>query len=337
MSAKLQIKWRPSGGRGEYEYITAAEVEGRALHLLIPVLGSIVVTDVRFRNLDGKPRLRRDDPNDRSILNVPPLVAAMCALPLPRRSLTADVDPHTFDRDNFVVDTIDCVIRERSDDRVLLEPISLLPRGMDPSHEIDVARRLSALAALGKTSLPVKELLSHLQSGVTAASLADLASDAFDDIGPPEELMATFDSGVLAEDQTDEADPVLDYLGKEGKEKFRLHRHKERDRKLVRVAKLAFKLNYGKVFCECCGVSFEEFYGPLGAEFIEAHHRVPLSAIDEETVVSPADLAMLCANCHRMIHRGSGIDVARLKEIVLERGSVASESNLALMSDATKT
>ena len=331
MTDKLQIKWRPSGGRGEYEYITAAEVEGRALHLLVPVLGSVIVTDVRFRVLDGKPRLRRDDPNDRSVLNVPPLVACMCALPVPRRSLTAEIDPHVFNPDSFVVDTVDCFIKDRSKDRVLLEPISLLPRGMDSSHEIDVAGRVAALVALESGSLPVKELLAHLRSGASEASLGDLATDAFDDVGPPTEFGISRGDEPGAEGEADDTDPALDYLGKEGKAKLSLHRRKERDRKLVRVAKLSFKLRYGKLFCECCGMSFEEFYGPLGAEFIEAHHRIPLNALEEETVVAPSDLAMLCANCHRMIHRGKGSDVASFAELVATLESVVSAANLALL------
>ena len=331
MADKLQIKWRPSGGRGEYEYITTVDVEGRALHLRVPILGSIIITDVRFRVLDGKPRLRREDPNDRSVLNVPPLVAAMCALPLPRRSLTAEIDPHVFNPDSFVVDTIDCIVRDQDNVRVLLEPVSLLPRGMDSSHEIDVAGRLSELAANEATHPAIRELLGHLRSGASEASLADLATEAFDDFRPPAELGSL---GAKIEElpaASEESDQALEYLGKEGKERFILHRKKERDRKLVRVAKLNFKLRYGKLFCESCGLCFEEFYGPLGAEFIEAHHRLPLGKVTEETAVSPTDLAMLCANCHRMIHREAGTDVSDLAKLVASRGKIVSAANLALL------
>lgn len=168
-------------------------------------------------------------------------------------------------------------------------------------------------------------------SGGRPASLGELSTDAFDDVGPPPELGIPGEGGPTEEAAAEDPDPALDYLGKEGKERLSLHRRKERDRKLVRVAKLSFKLRYGKLFCECCGICFEEFYGSLGAEFIEAHHKLPLSEVKEETAVKASDLAMLCANCHRMIHRGEGTDVPSLAQVVANRGSIVSAANLSLL------
>jgi len=56
--------------------------------------------------------------------------------------------------------------------------------------------------------------------------------------------------------------------------------------------------------CEVCGFSFVESYGERGRGFIEAHHKKPLASLKlgDETTVN--DLALLCANCHRIIHRG---------------------------------
>lgn len=54
--------------------------------------------------------------------------------------------------------------------------------------------------------------------------------------------------------------------------------------------------------CEVCHFDFEERYGAIGKGFIEAHHLVPL-ATRKEKVSSIDDLAVLCANCHRMIHK----------------------------------
>lgn len=56
--------------------------------------------------------------------------------------------------------------------------------------------------------------------------------------------------------------------------------------------------------CEACGFDFQETYGELGEHYIEAHHLDPLSGrdgVNEPTSIE--DFAMLCANCHRMIHR----------------------------------
>lgn len=64
--------------------------------------------------------------------------------------------------------------------------------------------------------------------------------------------------------------------------------------------------HYGAV-CQVCGFDFEAAYGAIGHNFIEVHHKWPLSAIADEHQVDPVrDLVPLCSNCHSMIHRGTG-------------------------------
>lgn len=56
--------------------------------------------------------------------------------------------------------------------------------------------------------------------------------------------------------------------------------------------------------CQACGFDFRAKYGELGRNFIEVHHVVPLSTLDEPVNVdAETDLVCLCSNCHRMIHR----------------------------------
>lgn len=93
----------------------------------------------------------------------------------------------------------------------------------------------------------------------------------------------------------------VDTAGWEYPTQYRLHRTIERNRALAKRAKRA--LGY---VCQACGFNFELQYGTeLGHEFIEAHHITPLSELRIERVrLDPArDFAVLCANCHRMIHR----------------------------------
>jgi predicted restriction endonuclease len=64
----------------------------------------------------------------------------------------------------------------------------------------------------------------------------------------------------------------------------------------------AAKAHHGSI-CQACGFDFEATYGKLGAGYIECHHIDPLSGRDghnEPTNIH--DLAVLCSNCHRMIH-----------------------------------
>ncbi|ANY75968.1 hypothetical protein BBD41_27215 [Paenibacillus ihbetae] len=56
--------------------------------------------------------------------------------------------------------------------------------------------------------------------------------------------------------------------------------------------------------CVVCGFNFEDFYGEWGKDFIEVHHLNPLNTVQAEVIIDPEkDLAPVCSNCHRMLHR----------------------------------
>lgn len=57
------------------------------------------------------------------------------------------------------------------------------------------------------------------------------------------------------------------------------------------------------VTCQVCGFNFAEFYGEIGKGYIEIHHIHPLSENDESRQTTLDDVAMVCSNCHRMLHR----------------------------------
>jgi 5-methylcytosine-specific restriction protein A len=54
--------------------------------------------------------------------------------------------------------------------------------------------------------------------------------------------------------------------------------------------------------CEVCDFHFARYYGALGKDYIEVHHVLPLHVSGPRTT-KLEDLALLCANCHRMCHR----------------------------------
>ncbi len=77
----------------------------------------------------------------------------------------------------------------------------------------------------------------------------------------------------------------------------------QRNPQLARQAKDAYTC-----VCKVCGFDFAMTYGILGLGFAEMHHLNPLSERPpgEWTagiLTNIADIAVLCANCHRMIHR----------------------------------
>lgn len=82
--------------------------------------------------------------------------------------------------------------------------------------------------------------------------------------------------------------------------KLRWHLRAERNPKLARDAKRI----HGST-CAVCSFNYKERYGELGEGYIEAHHITPFAELaDRPTQLDPAtDFAVLCASCHRMVHR----------------------------------
>lgn len=110
-------------------------------------------------------------------------------------------------------------------------------------------------------------------------------------------------AGVAARAEEDE-----ELAAVEGRLRKRFVTHRRRERRL-RDAKvqIALSQNDGRLRCEVrgCGFDFLQVYGPLGAGYAQVHHNRPLSASPargERRAL--ADLAIVCANCHAMIHRG---------------------------------
>ncbi|MBA3005304.1 MAG: HNH endonuclease [Proteobacteria bacterium] len=95
-------------------------------------------------------------------------------------------------------------------------------------------------------------------------------------------------------------DPVeTDFSDIEGKRKLVNHLRVERSSKLVRK----FKESLQDFKCTVCDFDFEKQYGDIGRHFIEAHHIKPVSSYKSDGITSIKDLAAVCSNCHRMLHR----------------------------------
>jgi 5-methylcytosine-specific restriction protein A len=100
----------------------------------------------------------------------------------------------------------------------------------------------------------------------------------------------------------------------EGELLTRIHRRRERNRTLVARKKGAALEATGRLICEACGFDFKERYGDRGEGFIECHHLSAVSTLRPGQRTRLSDLALVCANCHRVIHRGTpwlGLDELR--------------------------
>jgi 5-methylcytosine-specific restriction enzyme A len=78
----------------------------------------------------------------------------------------------------------------------------------------------------------------------------------------------------------------------------------------------------GDLACEVCDFDFSARYGERGDGFIECHHTKPLADGSPGEKTKLSDLALVCANCHRMIHRARPwLNVDQLKTLLREDGS----------------
>ncbi|NVO54646.1 HNH endonuclease [Rhodobacteraceae bacterium B1Z28] len=109
-------------------------------------------------------------------------------------------------------------------------------------------------------------------------------------------------------------DPELRAFEGEKRGRFVSGRYRERRLREQKVKK--FKQDHGRLFCEVpdCGFDFELAYGEIGRDFAEVHHLNQLSKAPENGTGTALDqFAVVCANCHRMIHRGG--ECRALKEV----------------------
>lgn len=104
---------------------------------------------------------------------------------------------------------------------------------------------------------------------------------------------------------------------REGRLQLVQHFQRERNREIIKAKKRQVLRTTGCLTCEVCGFDFERMYGRLGRGFCEVHHKVPLAEVDTEVTTNLEDLAILCANCHRMVHRTNPFkSIEELKQLI---------------------
>lgn len=220
----------------------------------------------------------------------------------------------------YVIGSISCDVVDEQDEGVILEPRFLLP--LHAEEAIDLRARMTGLSSAAPTNAVVQSFLNRLGTHINSSQLASLGS----------EVHQVYPLGAETIQRLEETDDIIaDFAAKEGKWVIRTHRQKERSRKVVDVAKKKFRAKHGKLFCECCGIEFGVSYAPLGTDFIEAHHKTPLETLLAEQETRPEDLAMVCPNCHRMIHRTKKCSLDEVKRLLKRNGSFINAANLKLL------
>lgn len=87
----------------------------------------------------------------------------------------------------------------------------------------------------------------------------------------------------------------------EGKSATKVHIRRERSRKL-RNELIALRLKQGGLSCDLCAIDGTKISPVVRDSMFECHHIIPLSVVGE-TKTKVKEMALLCANCHRLLHR----------------------------------
>lgn len=148
--------------------------------------------------------------------------------------------------------------------------------------------------------------INEIKDTVTIERLATLAEEA-------EELTA---SAKLA------LPPDFDVFGlevSEGLATYVSHLRRERNRAVIDAKKKQALARHGRLLCEVCEFDFAAIYGEFGVGYCEVHHTIPLASLDGQRVTKLADLAIVCSNCHRILHRNSPMpSISELKTYISE-------------------
>ncbi|WP_175579622.1 HNH endonuclease [Vibrio diazotrophicus] len=117
---------------------------------------------------------------------------------------------------------------------------------------------------------------------------------------------------------SDDTIPDVDFSAMEGNPRLLAHIKRERNSKLVQAKKQQAFKETGTLACEVCGFDFERVYGELGSYFCEVHHLTKLADAEKQIETSLSDLAIVCSNCHRVIHRTKQMKtISEIKEAML--------------------
>ena len=148
----VSVPWRPSGGksksggRGEFEYVPAASLEGKEINVFFEALNLTIPAEVRGVNekSQGKPRLRKFEPNNRKKLHLPTLVMAVARLPEFRRE-----DHHIplvfpLENKSFVMNAMDFDIIDDDGITITLAPLRVSILHTD--FKVELQDRFGAIA-----------------------------------------------------------------------------------------------------------------------------------------------------------------------------------------------
>ena len=309
------VRWRPSGGRGEFEFVPADSLRDRDISVDFEAFGVRIPAEVRGVHVQGKPRLRKFDSHNRRKLHLPQLVMGVVGLPEPARSIRSQSVTFPLENKAFVMKEMDFDIVEDDGLAVVLAPLRVSI--VHSEFRVELVDRLRAIAedlhaivriraynakladAIASHGAEVKKSINSSAIRSSANRMLDAKAELFGhtNAGSAIKLIdAMQKTPVEAEEIT----------GKEGRLLTRMHSYKERNRRFAQRVREHYKSELGgQLVCEACGCIGAEVYGMIGEGCMEVHHKVPIEQLQPDSVSVVGDMAVLCASCHRVVHAKS--------------------------------
>lgn len=327
----VSVRWRSSGGRGEFEFVPADTLTDRQIEVFLEPLNLTIPAEVFGIRAQGKPRLRKLEPNNRNKLHLPQLVMSIARLPSPARELHGPAVTFPLRNGSFVMDVMDFEIIEDDGITATLEPLRVTIKNSD--HVIQLQDRLMTVAtdiqnidAIRRTHPELAEAIDRHRDALEAAVNSSAIKGTSAEINRIQEELFGFTNAASATalEEAETKPPVEEeeIYGVEGRILTRIHVYKERDRGFVTRTKNYYRNINGRLTCECCGLDPLNIYGPRGERCLEAHHRIPIEELQPDSVIRVADMAIVCATCHRIIHSERPcIPVERLAQMLGNQGA----------------
>ncbi len=329
--AICSVRWRPSGGRGEFEFVPADSLLDREIIIAFHSLNLRIPAEVKGVHAQGKPRLRKYESSNRRKLHLPQLVMAVAGLPEPARQDKGEPVQFPLENKRFVMDVMDFDIVDDDGTAIVLAPLQISV--LHSSLQISLVDRLGAVARDWSEIDRVRDFDPALTEAIEAhrrelgnrTNSIAIRESADRMIAAKSELFGLTNAGsatALLDAEKEPAVEAEEISGREGRLLVRLHIYRERDRKFARKVREHYRniSKDGRLECHACGCVPAEVYGPSGESCMEAHHKVPIEQLQPDSITLLNDMAMLCASCHRVVHSEKPcLTVEKVKELVMSR------------------
>ncbi|THJ30897.1 hypothetical protein E8K88_16630 [Lampropedia aestuarii] len=158
-----------------------------------------------------------------------------------------------------------------------------------------VKKDSSSPDGISRVQVPIEVLLEYdARRGAATSELEAHFSPPVIELAP---------SSAEPEKAPPEAEVWLSIQAEEGNITLEEHLERERNAALIEAKKAYVLRATGRLTCEACSFDFAVTYGEVGYGFCEIHHTKPLGIRNGSETTSLQDLAVLCSNCHSIIHR----------------------------------